>query len=381
MKRVWNSIFVVFVALAIVLAACGQASSTPAPTSPPPASQTTAAAAPSKAASPAATEKPAPSPAPKSKESAADFYKGKTVELWVGNSPGGGQDTWARMVARPLEKQLGARIIVRNEGGSSGQVALTQLRNKNDGLSLITVVPRGPILTQVFDPDKAKYDMNAYNWLGVMSMIPQLLVVNGKSGIKTVDDFSKTPDVKWALDTPESGKAMRARTLALVLNKDIKLISGYNGTSSELLAVMRGEVQGASPPVSASMALINSGDIFPLVAMEKKRVPELPNTPTIYEIKTLSPLEKELIDLALGTEVGRPLATTPGVPQDRVDFLKTSLKNALQDKELIDRATTYGEPPRWAPGEDIQTWVKTMLSMPPQTKAKFAELLGMKTAK
>ena len=98
--------------------------------------------------------------APASAEDAASFYKGKTVHFIVGYSPGGGYDTYARLLAPYFEKATGATVVVENKPGAGGITALNQLvRGAADGLSFQMLNGEAAILSQLTGKAGVAYDM------------------------------------------------------------------------------------------------------------------------------------------------------------------------------------------------------------------------------
>ncbi len=320
-----------------------------------------------------ATATPVPS---KPQPSGAAFYKGKVIEMVVGHAPGGGWDTWARMLAPYYEKYLGATIVVRNIAGASGKVAMTKIRDENNGLTIGMMITRSATLEQLFTPAASRFDMSKFSYLGVVASNPMVFVVSSKSGIKSIDDLRKVDEIKGAVDSPDSGKAIRVRLLSMAIQKPIKVVTGYSGSSTEVLAVMRGEVTGSVPGTTA-IALIESGDLVPLVTVENQRNPMLPNIPSIYELRSLTPQEKETMDLAYNLEPGRALFTAPGVSPEKLDFLRECLKKACEEPALKEKAAKFGEPVDYKPGEVMAKAVNDVLNMSEANKGRIGALLAM----
>ena len=296
----------------------------------------------------------------------------------VGHGAGGGWDTWARMLAPQLKKHTGATVVVRNVPGASGKVAITRMRNKSDGLTIGMMIIRAAEMDQLFQPDKAKYDLREYNPLGIITDNPEVAIISKKNGLNSLEDFMKLEEPKWGMDTPESGKAIRARVLSMVLDKPIKLVTGYGGSSNEILATIKDEVDGSNPGLVA-VPYIQSGDVFPLCVFtySKVRVKILPDVPTIYELNpNMSPKVKDMVDMALGMEPGRGVFLPPGVSQDKVSFMREAFKKALMEPELQAMAVKFGEPVDYKPPEMLAESIKKMLNASKEDLAKLSILIG-----
>ncbi|MDP2645377.1 MAG: tripartite tricarboxylate transporter substrate-binding protein [Desulfobacterales bacterium] len=311
-------------------------------------------------------------------QDAAAFYKGKTVSLVVPYNPGGGYDTWARMLAPYLAKKLGARVIVRNEPGAGGKVALNRLQKESDGLSLIILATKAALTTQIFDEPGRKFDLRQFNWLGRVSQDEYPVVVSEKSGYRSIADLQRAKEVKFASDTPTSGKAIRPLVMGRILGINVKLVSGYSGSAAEILALQRGEVEGLSTTALTLKPYIESKTLFPVVIMDRNRIKYLPDVPTIYEAKKLSDREKRIADIALAFDaVGRPVATTPNVPGERVAFLESALKKTLDEPDLRKKVEKSGEEVTFAPGKEIADNLNTLLDFSSEDKALFGKLLSI----
>lgn len=312
-------------------------------------------------------------------EDAAAFYRGKAVLLVVPYNPGGGYDTWARMLSPYLAKQLGAKVIVKNEPGAGGKVALNRLAKVNNGLSIIIFSPKAAITAQIFGLRGTKFDLRQFNWLGRVTRDEYPVVVGKKSGFKSIADLQRAKEVKFASDTPTSGKAIRPIVMGHILGINVKLVAGYKGSAAELLALQRGEVDGLSTTALTFKPYIESGDVIPVLVMARERIKLLPDIPTIYEVKKLTAKEKRIADIAIAFDaVGRPVATTPNVPKERVAFLESALKKALEDPELRKKIEKRGEIVDHASGKELAKVIRTMLEMSDEDKAMFGKLLRVK---
>ncbi|MDP2734654.1 MAG: tripartite tricarboxylate transporter substrate-binding protein [bacterium] len=312
--------------------------------------------------------------------SAAAFYRGKTVEFIVTNVPGGGYDTAARLLTPFLEKYLGATVIVRNEPGAGGKVALNRLARENNGLSIIIFPPRATGIAQIFGEPGVGFDLTKFNWLGIVAKSYYPLIVGKKSGYKSISDLQHAKkEAKFGSDTRTSGKAIRPLVMGHIFGINVKLVAGYKGSADEILALLREEVDGISPPVPVILPYVNTQDALPLFMMAPSRHNSLPNTPTIYEVKKLSAPEKRIVDIAVALDaVGRPMATTPGVPKDRVAFLESALKKTLEEPELRKKyEKMLGEPIDYSSGKGTTEAIITMMSMSGDEKTLFGKLLGI----
>src|SRR5512136_2377242 len=160
-------------------------------------------------------------PAAKVEESAASFYAGKTVELYVPYKPGGGYDTWARLITPSLGKALGATVIVVNEDGAGGKVALNKLQKQSDGLSMIIFAPRAGVTSQLYGEEGVNYNLAEFNWLGIVAKDYYIVVLSAKSKYKTIADLQTAKEVKFSSDTPTSGKAIRPIVFGKIMGVNI----------------------------------------------------------------------------------------------------------------------------------------------------------------
>src|SRR5581483_6386295 len=112
---------------------------------------------------------------------ADDFLKGQTVRIYVGYSPGGGYDAYARMLAPLLEKKTGATVVIENRPGGGGLTALNQLvREKPDGTTMMMLNGEAAIMAQLTKQPGVAFDMTKVSNLGRVAQEQHFMLVNPK---------------------------------------------------------------------------------------------------------------------------------------------------------------------------------------------------------
>src|SRR5262245_62321579 len=105
-------------------------------------------------------------------QDAAEFYRGKTVNLIAGFNPGGGADTYARLVARHLGRHIAGSptVVVRNMQGAGSVVAANYVFNVSpkDGLEL-GLFAGNIVIDPLIGGTQHKYEASAFNWIGAPS--------------------------------------------------------------------------------------------------------------------------------------------------------------------------------------------------------------------
>src|SRR5688572_339973 len=221
-------------------------------------------------------------------DSVAEFYKGKTITLVVGNEVGTGFDVYARALARHIGRHIPGQptLVVQNMVGASGITATNWLYNvaPKDGTVIATFVHTVP-----FEPlmgnSAAKYDAARLSWIGNMESIVGICAVSKQSGLEKFDDVFVKDSVFGA--TGATGAVAKyALAIKNLLGAKIRLVAGYKGTASIKLAMLQGEVGGLcalgmSTVTSAWKSEFESGAIRPLVQTGGGKHPMLTGVPHI----------------------------------------------------------------------------------------------------
>lgn len=320
----------------------------------------------------------------------SDFYKGKTVKVVVGYSPGGTNDLWTRAIARHWGKHIpgNPEFIVQNMPGAATMVAANYIYGveKPDGLTLALVSP-ALFFNQLGGKKEAQFDWAKFSWIGSPEETSEMLSMRGDTPFKTLDDLrnsSTTP--KCGTTGAGSPGHYFPRLMEEVLGLRFDLVTGYPGANDIDLAIEKGEVQCRAGTTSAffgrepGRTWAKTGFVRILVIGGSKRDERAPDAPTIWEAmekyKT-SEAGKRLATVLLSPgSFGRPLIGGPGIPPDRVKILRDSFMKTMKDPELLAEAKKR----RWEPdpvsGETLQELAREVTSQPPEVIAKMKTVLG-----
>jgi len=310
---------------------------------------TAAAFTPAQAQQPQTTQPATPA---QSAQGAAGFYKGKTVHFIVGYGPGGGYDTYARLLGPHFEKATGATVVVENKPGAGGITALNQVvRGEPDGLTFQMLNGEAAILSQLTQKAGVAYDMNKVGMIARVQEEPHFMLVNPKmpGDIKTIVFSGKK--VKFSAGSRTDNLGDYAAVTCEALKMNCKIITGYKGSKGASLALFNGEADALTISESSGLRYAKGGKAKIVLTIGHERSKYKPDTPTVYEAFNLAPADKWWFDWRLGIKAfGRAIVGPPGIPADRLAYLQKVWKNILTDTAVIDelgkrrRGVKYGTP-------------------------------------
>lgn len=268
---------------------------------------------------------------------AAEFYRGKTLRILVGSPPGGGYDLYARMIAPYLAAKIGATVLVENKDGSGGLAALAAvLVRPLDGLTIMHASAEAAILSQLLARPGATWDVTKLNWLAKTSMAPKLWFVGQTARFRTLTDAAAAERITWSATGPADNISDVAAVISYVIGLQSKIVTGYRGAGDMSLAVIRNEVDCGVLSADSALPLVLNQSIKPIALFGSRRWPDLPDVPTVREIAT-PPADKHWI-VELRQKIGeaqRAMVAAPGVPHDRVEFLRAAFAEVLTDPALL----------------------------------------------
>jgi tripartite-type tricarboxylate transporter receptor subunit TctC len=318
-------------------------------------------------------------------QSPAEFYKGKTVEVYIGYSAGGGYDVYARVLARYMGKHIPGNpsLVPKNMEGAGSLRLANWIYNAapKDGTAF-GIIARGAAFDPLFGNKAAQFDANKYNWIGSMNNEVSVCVAWKGTGVTKFEDLL-TKELVVGGTGPSADTDQFPKIMNGVLNTKFKIISGYPGGNDISLAMQRGEVQGRcgwswSSVIATQEQWYKDKTINILVQLSLAKHEDLPNVPLVMDLAK-TPEQKQMLRLVFARQVmGRPFVAPPDVPADRIAVLRKAFMDTMKDKEFIAEAEKIKLEIQPVSGQELQKLVKEAYEASPAIAERTGEMLGMK---
>ena len=319
--------------------------------------------------------------APAAAQTPAEFYKGKTLTVYVGLSPGGGYDINARLVAKYLGRYIPGQpeVIVRNMPGAGGLVMTNYVANVSpkDGLHIGAPQRGVPFEPLLMDDSHAKFDAVKLQWIGSANADTSVAVATRRSGIKSWRDL-KTRELIVAGTGVGTESVVVPYVLRNVLGFKFKVVASYPGGSEMNLAMQRGEVDGRGTFSWTSLKphykeWVESGELVILYQQGLRKHPDIPDVPLVTDLAENDDQRKMLELQFTPFEIGRPYFVAEGVPADRVTALRRAFDQAMKDKELLADADRQKLEISPTSGEDMQQILQRIYATPKELVVRLVE--------
>jgi tripartite-type tricarboxylate transporter receptor subunit TctC len=302
-------------------------------------------------------------------QTSQEFYRNKQIQMIVGYEAGNDYDIGARLLAKHLSKQLPGRptVIVQNMPQAAGLTAANHLyvRAARDG-TVIGSISRNLPSQAVMGLPNIEADPRRFLWLGATSFPGRICVASGTSPIKTAADVFSNELIVGSVGVGSSTSIVPT-VLNRVLGTKFRLIEGYRGAQDVVLAIERGEVQGACASLGQFRTheqLFRDGKIRIIFRAEELPMPDLPDVPSIYDFAKTAEQRQLMKFVFSSTEFGRPYLFPPDVPTDRVEFMRKALADAVKSNELVAEAAAMKLDMTYRPPEHLEHLVTDLFATP-----------------
>ena len=269
----------------------------------------------------------------------AQDYPSHPIHLIVPYPPGGSSDNVARVVAERLSRHLGQPIVVDNRGGAAGTLgAQAAQAAKPDGYTLLMA----PTAVFVITPHlrKVPYDPFGFVPVGLVATAPSIAVVQKDSPYKTMGDLiaaAKKQPGKLSFGSAGPGSITQLYGEMLKQSAGIDILHvPFKGSADAMTAVLGKQVDLIIDPVALGQA--RAGAVRPIAIFGERRIPELPDVPTIkesgYDIDLPSwfgLFAPKGTPPAITSKVSAELAKTLRTPEVEQKLLKVNLFAAYLD--------------------------------------------------
>lgn len=319
-----------------------------------------------------------------------NFYEDKTIRLVLGFTAGGISDLWARPMARAMSQHIPGKpqIVLHNMPGAGSLTAANYLYSvaKPDGLTLGIFTP-GLFFNQLIGAKEVQFDWAKFVWLGSPEQTQRIIYIRGDSPFKTIDDL------RGAAEGPKCGATALGtvghyfpRLVEEALGVKFNLVLGYPGAAEIDLAIQKNEVQCRAGSLEGyfssepSKSWAKNGFARVLITGSAKRDPRIADVATLHELmdkRKVSDSTRRLATVLLSPDhIGRPLATTPGTPPERVKMLRDAFNKALTTPEFVAEAKTRGWEIEAVTGEELEAIGKRVMNQPADVIERMKKILG-----
>jgi tripartite-type tricarboxylate transporter receptor subunit TctC len=315
---------------------------------------------------------------------AEDFFTGKRIEVIVGSAVGGGYDAYARFLARHIGRFVPGNpiFVVKNMPGAGGRIAANYLatRAPRDGTSF-GIFQNTLTLDQLAKTPNINFDMRQFSWIGNM---------NVQSTICVLAQHVQPPSTKTLLEkefivggtNADSSISIIPFILNSLVGTKFKIVQGYSGSSTILLAMERREMDGMcgwgwdSARIQA-LQFIERNAITLALDIGNEPHPELKarGVPFVMDMLPDGDNKRALQLLLSPQDYGRPFGAPTGIPADRLAMLRTALRQTLEDKVFLADAEKAQLEIRYGPPEQIGSAIEAAFDAPAAVQDHAIEVL------
>jgi tripartite-type tricarboxylate transporter receptor subunit TctC len=317
-----------------------------------------------------------------------DFYSGKTIQMLIGFSSGGGYDLYGRTLARYLGRHIpgNPQVLPQNMPGAGSLKLVNYLYNvaPKDGTAIGIFAPGIIAEPLLGHGDGTQFDATKFGWLGSVSQEVSVCAFMASTGIMTLSDMQTKPTVIGA-----SGGGAESDVFATVLrnmfNMPIHIVTGYPGGTEITLAMQRHEVDGRcgwswTSLMSRNKAMLTDKEINVAlqIALNKGDDPYLLRVPLIMDL-TSDPAQRAALKLIVSRQsIARPFATPPGVPAERLAALRAAFDATMKDADFLGEARTADLDVRPVAGAAVEALIKEIYASPPEAIKLATEAMQAK---
>lgn len=312
----------------------------------------------------------------------ADFYRGKTIDLHVGYTPGGGYDTYARLVARHIGEFIPGKpqIVVRNMPGGGGRVLMGHMSNvaAKDGTVLACADQSLPLQQAMRDPT-IHFDAKALTYIGNPAADNNTVATWHTTGVMSVDDARKKEVIVGSTGPNTSSQIPYA--MNATLGTKFKVVTGYPGGNEINMSMESGETgaRGSSPWSTWKATKpdwLRDRKLNIIAQVGLVRAADLPDVPLIMELATNDADRAALKLLSAPATVGRPFFTTPGVPAERVKALREAFAAMVKSPGFLEEAQKLSLDINPVLGEELQKIVAEIVDTPKPIADRLTQIIA-----
>ena len=319
-------------------------------------------------------------------ETVEEFYRGKTIKMYVGTGPGGGAVSGYPMALAPVIRKYipgNPNLVVAHMPGAGGIKAATYIERvaPQDGTAW-GFITRGFMLAPLLKLPQADFEPAKFNWIGSPAKTVSMgLVWNAHTKVRTIQDAMREEVVVGATSIAQD-TGIYPRALNHIAGTKFKIVTGYAGLGAVDIALQRGEVQGK---VGSTWGSLNSGPsahwvkdktVTVLVQLGVKKSPDIPGDIPLGLDLAKTPDDRQVLEvLCAPGATGYPSFMGPGVPKERVEAIRRAYVLAMKDPEFAEALRKQSLELDPIGADELTATVRGIYAMPEAAVTRARELL------
>lgn len=290
----------------------------------------------------------------------ADFPT-EDIRFVIPFSSGGGFDTYARALSEFMPEHLPNDVDVRPENvpGAGGRTGANEVYRADDAHTIGIFNIPGNITTQLVED--TEYDLTEITWIGRVADESYVLLVNPDTGYETLEDLQAADEVSQSATDFSATSAVAAIISTDVMGINTDFVTGYDGSSEALTAVIRGDVDGRTTTWENARSLVGDGTLHPIISLTEEPPSWGEDIPTV--------VDEGYEEAAIGLQ--RPIGAPPGIDDDQRKILADALEEAVKSDEMKEWSEESDRPLNYLSAEETDKLIQENI----ETFEKYSDLL------
>ena len=306
---------------------------------------------------------------------------GKNVTMIIGFGPGGGYDSWGRVVARHIGKHLpgNPNVVPQNMpgGGSFNAANHIYAIAPKDG-TVLGIIARDAPLGPLTGAPGARFDPLKISWIGTPTMETNVCISMDRAKVKTFKDLQENELIIGNTGVG-TGTYSYPKALNGIFGTKFKLISGFPSSTDVFLAMERNEVDGICESLDSVISKrpdwIATKKVNVLFYAGAKPDIDLHGAPFIVDLARNAEEKQALEFLYAGQGIGRPFVAPPDLPADRLKMLRDAFTATMKDPEFVADVTKQKLDLEPEDGEHLEALIRKIYATPKSVVDKIGELI------
>lgn len=268
--------------------------------------------------------------------------EGRTIELLIPYSPGGGYDILARIIIPGLERALDARVLPINKPGAGGLLAINEMTTAApDGTTIAIVNGTGAAGAVLAGAEGPAFGFDDLSYIGRVAIDDLVVVTNANGEYQTWDDIVNSDGFRFGSTGRGSSDYIVGNSLIKAFDlKNAQVIAGFVSQPEIELAIIQDNVEAIVSPLDSRRPGLVSGETTAVLSFAEVAPADAGDAIVFSELELSEDAQGIIDGVKLLTEMGRSLLAPAGMDEQTLGCLQDALEAAVNDQEVLEQAET-----------------------------------------